>query len=231
MGLDIYLHKVKVLDETKNEFKAEGFRNASDIADEQNRASLKKALESAYKYLDKKHEIISLVDSGEYAKLYEKRVKSLFKYYNYPEFYLKKLGVSYDYATGEYSITPTNGIFELQTREDIVKKSYAPYIAYWRKVNFIYAYFDRKGLLDHESECAWVDVEDIKDIISRCEKVLADKNDATNDELLPTQSGFFFGSTEYDGWYYSDVKDTIKKLEKVLKDLKDDEQLYIAFSW
>ena len=231
MGLDIYLHKVKVLGETKNEFKAKGFRNASEVSDEQNKKALEKALENAKKYLDKKHEIISLVDSGEYEKLYEKRIKSLFKYFSYPEFYLDKLGVSYDYATGKYSITPTNGIFELQTREDIVKKSYAPYVAYWRKVNFIYAYFDSKGLLDHESECAWADVEDIKDIIQRCKKVLADKDDATNDELLPTQSGFFFGSTEYDSWYYDDAKNTIKQLKKVLRGLKDDEQLYIAFSW
>lgn len=231
MGLDIYLHKVKVLGETKNEFKAEGFRNASEVADKQGKASLEKALENAKKYLDKKHEISSLVDSGEYAKLYEKRIKSLFKYFDYPQFSLDKLGVTYDYKTGKYSITPTNGIFELQTREDILKRFYAPYIAYWRKVNFLYAYFDNKGLLDHESECAWVDVEDIKDIISRCEKVLADKYDVTNNELLPTQSGFFFGSTDYDSWYYSDVKDTIKKLKKVLKGLKDDEQLYIVFSW
>ena len=231
MGLDIYLHKVKVLGETKSEFKAKGFRNASEVADEQNKKALEKALENACKYLDKKHEISSLVDSGEYAKLYEKRIKSLFKYSNYPQFYFDKLGVTYDYGTGKYSITPTNGIFELQTREDIVKRSYAPYIAYWRKVNFIYAYFDNKGLLDHESECAWVDVEDIKDIIQRCEKVLADKDEVINDELLPTRSGFFFGSTEYDKWYYYDVKDTIKKLKKVLKALKDDEQLYIAFSW
>jgi len=35
-------------------------------------------------------------------------------------------------------------------------------------------------------------------------------------ELLPTASGFFFGSTEYDQWYYSDIKDTIEIIENVL---------------
>lgn len=35
-------------------------------------------------------------------------------------------------------------------------------------------------------------------------------------KLLPTTSGFFFGSTEYDQWYYADVKDTVEIIEKVL---------------
>ena len=35
--------------------------------------------------------------------------------------------------------------------------------------------------------------------------------------LLPTQSGFFFGGTEYDQWYYADVEDTIKIIERVLE--------------
>ena len=34
--------------------------------------------------------------------------------------------------------------------------------------------------------------------------------------LLPTQSGFFFGGTEYDQWYYEDVKQTVEIIENVL---------------
>jgi len=34
--------------------------------------------------------------------------------------------------------------------------------------------------------------------------------------LLPAQEGFFFGSTEYDKWYYDDVKETQAILEKEL---------------
>lgn len=37
-------------------------------------------------------------------------------------------------------------------------------------------------------------------------------------ELLPTQSGFFFGSTDYDEWYLQDIDDTINLLEQVLKE-------------
>lgn len=42
-------------------------------------------------------------------------------------------------------------------------------------------------------------------------------NSSIAEELLPTSSGFFFGGTEYDEYYYSDIKDTIEILEDVLK--------------
>jgi hypothetical protein len=37
-------------------------------------------------------------------------------------------------------------------------------------------------------------------------------------ELLPTGSGFFFGSTEYDEWYYQDLKDTAEAITTALED-------------
>lgn len=48
-------------------------------------------------------------------------------------------------------------------------------------------------------------------------------------ELLPTVSGFFFGSYEYDEYYLQDVKDTILMLESVLKVEGDD--YYYSSSW
>lgn len=35
-------------------------------------------------------------------------------------------------------------------------------------------------------------------------------------ELLPTSEGFFFGSTDYDQWYWSDIKDTVKIIDRAL---------------
>lgn len=48
-------------------------------------------------------------------------------------------------------------------------------------------------------------------------------------ELLPTQGGFFFGSTDYDQWYMEDIKDTIEILTKVLEETDFDTQM-IAYS-
>ena len=36
--------------------------------------------------------------------------------------------------------------------------------------------------------------------------------------LLPTQEGFFFGSTDYNEWYMQDIEYTIEILEKILKE-------------
>ena len=40
------------------------------------------------------------------------------------------------------------------------------------------------------------------------------------EDILPTEDGFFFGSTAYDKYYLDDINDTIKKLEKVVEDHK-----------
>jgi hypothetical protein len=41
-------------------------------------------------------------------------------------------------------------------------------------------------------------------------------NPTVAQRLLPTQSGFFFGSTDYDQWYFGDLKETLTVLEKEL---------------
>jgi hypothetical protein len=50
-------------------------------------------------------------------------------------------------------------------------------------------------------------------------------------ENLPTTSGFFFGSTEYDQWYWHDVKDCIKQMRKLYKAMSDDDFVVWDFSW
>jgi len=52
------------------------------------------------------------------------------------------------------------------------------------------------------------------------------------EELLPTQGGFFFGSTDYDQWYMQDIEYTIEILTKVLQET-DFETHMIAYgsSW
>lgn len=44
------------------------------------------------------------------------------------------------------------------------------------------------------------------------------ENPATAMVYLPTCSGFFYGSTEYDEYYYNDVKETVDIIEKVLSE-------------
>lgn len=51
-------------------------------------------------------------------------------------------------------------------------------------------------------------------------KVLKDTSIA--EKLLPTASGFFFGGTDYDDYYWDCLLDTKKILEEVLKDTEGD---------
>jgi hypothetical protein len=61
-------------------------------------------------------------------------------------------------------------------------------------------------------------------------KVVEDTSIA--EELLPSQSGFFFGSTDYDEWYIDDLKRTIEKIEKILKETDFDiYAIYYCSSW
>ena len=98
--------------------------------------------------------------------------------------------------------------------------------AYFRKVNFIYRYFGEK-LVD---ESCIVTKAEIEDIIERCKKVLADHSLAK--ELLPTCDGFFFGSTDYDNWYFKDVEDCQKQMEKLLEDYDETtDVIWVDMSW
>jgi len=60
-----------------------------------------------------------------------------------------------------------------------------------------------------------VDGKIVEDPILEPGKTVANKTVA--EELLPTTSGFFFGSTDYDQYYMQDINDTIKILEPLLK--------------
>lgn len=52
------------------------------------------------------------------------------------------------------------------------------------------------------------------------------------EKLLPTQAGFFFGSTGYDEYYFQDVKDTIRQIDAVLAQYKDKSvDFYYRASW
>lgn len=52
------------------------------------------------------------------------------------------------------------------------------------------------------------------------------------EELLPTQSGFFFGGTGYDSYYMDDIEETIDIIAKVLATTDfDTEMVYYVSSW
>lgn len=84
---------------------------------------------------------------------------------------------------------------------------------YWRKANAIHKWFV-ENCQDGVDECqeTYVSRKKLAELKKLCEEVLASKDT----DKLQTQSGFFFGGTDYDEWYWADIEQTIKICEKCL---------------
>jgi len=130
-------------------------------------------------------------------------------------------------------------------------------VAYWRKANAIHSWFV-ENVQDGKDECqrSSVQREDLVTLRNACEEILATvvkgepvtKNDGlfgpyetfpdlTLDtdlakELLETQDGFFFGSTDYGPWYVSNLEETVQQLDALLNDPAfKDASFYYHASW
>lgn len=92
-------------------------------------------------------------------------------------------------------------------------------IGYWRKANQIHGWIVRhkaEGVDDcQEIPLTRKDLQELKDL---CDTVLQDTSKAQ--DLLPPTSGFFFGSTEVDEYYFSDLQDTVKIIDNALSSRK-----------
>ena len=101
-------------------------------------------------------------------------------------------------------------------------------IGYWRKSNHIHKWFV-DNVQDGIDNCQPHDLskEQLIELKEVCKEVLKDRNKA--EELLPTGSGFFFGTTDYGEWYFEDIKETIKIINWALD--QDFEYFQYESSW
>ena len=102
-------------------------------------------------------------------------------------------------------------------------------VGYWRKANQIHQWFVdvvQNGV--DECQNSYVSRERLEELLDICKRVKEDNSLA--ESLLPTQSGFFFGGTEYDEYYFQDIDNTIKILEECLSDENADDFEYNS-SW
>lgn len=118
-----------------------------------------------------------------------------------------------------------NGYEFALDKDDVIKKE----VAYWRKANAIHQWFvEECG--DGVDECQemYVDKDKLKELLELCERVLENKNQAS--ELLPTQSGFFFGSLEYDEGYFQNIEYTKNTLINIINN-PHIRHVYYQASW
>ena len=128
------------------------------------------------------------------------------------------------YIGGNYDWNKVSGVIDISTHgmKPDIKLERVTYITeeigYWRKVNHIHRWFV-ENIQGGEDDCNEyiVPLDKLHELKTICEKVMADHTLAPS--LLPTEDGFFFGSTDYDEYYFNDVAETIKILDSALKEL------------
>lgn len=135
-----------------------------------------------------------------------------------------------------YSKEPERKIYnQLKRMFDVTPDDRSPHfnieacVGYWRKANHIHAWFVQncqKGR--DECQDAYVSREKLGELLNLCEEILA--GNIKPEEGLPTQSGFFFGGTDYDEGYRGDLKNTVEIIKKALAMPNDWEFQYQA-SW
>ena len=89
-------------------------------------------------------------------------------------------------------------------------------LGYWRKSNQIHNWFV-ENVQSGNDDCGFymVTKDNLNKLLDLCNQVLNDHTKAA--ELLPSKPGFFFGSTNYDSYYFDDLNQTVKILERALK--------------
>lgn len=106
-------------------------------------------------------------------------------------------------------------------------------VGYWRKANQIHRWFV-ENIQKGKDDCGeyYVSVEQLKELMFLCKSVRDIKE--MKSALLPTQDGFFFGSTDYDGYYEHDINSTIEIIEQILIEEENSEapsDYYYQSSW
>ena len=92
-------------------------------------------------------------------------------------------------------------------------------VGYWRKANAIHRWFV-ENVQKGEDDCKTYPVTLTQLITLRdlCQEVLNSKAVELAEATMPTKSGFFFGNTEYDDYYFDDLKSTIKIVDWILEE-------------
>lgn len=103
-------------------------------------------------------------------------------------------------------------------------------LCYWRKANQIREWFV-EHLDDTVGNCKYsiVTEDDLQHLLQDIDKVLSDPGLAPL--IIPTSSGFCFGSVEYDDWYFNDLKETKKYITKILVETDWEEEDVAYWEW
>jgi hypothetical protein len=139
-----------------------------------------------------------------------------------------------------YSETETyNNLVEAAglTKEEIPHSNFGTIsleVMYWRKVNAVHNWFVN-NVQDGVDDCKQyhVDRDKLVELMDTCKRVVNSRDDlSVAEELLPTGSGFFFGDTDYEEYYFEGLLDTIEAIERILTNKSfEGMDFYYQSSW
>ena len=107
-------------------------------------------------------------------------------------------------------------------------------LMYWRKANQIRRWFvDHLNDFDPSDNLGKYDVsrEVLQDLIDDIDYVLEDESIERAEEVMPTGSGFFFGNTEYDEYYFDSLKRTREQIQEILDTTSEEDEIYYTEWW
>lgn len=140
------------------------------------------------------------------------------------------IGANYEHRNVKGKIELTEGKDDTPINIELNKVKYIEEEAgYWRKVNAVHNWFvnNVQNGVDECQKC-YVQKEQLEELLRICKLIKEDHTLA--ESLLPTQGGFFFGTTEYGDWYFQGIEDTIEILTKALEN-SDNYEYYYQSSW
>jgi hypothetical protein len=129
------------------------------------------------------------------------------------------------WAEQEKTAKKIQKLIDTEYKVDYVKVD----IGYWRKANQIHGWFV-ENCQEGNDDCGtyYVSEKQLRELLKEVEEALLTENT----ENLEPKSGFFFGGTEIDEYYWDQLRATKKIIERFLnsKD-KDKMDVYYTSSW
>lgn len=134
------------------------------------------------------------------------------------------------YVGANFEHNNVTGVIDIKNNRGPIKVDFnkvstiTEIVGYWRKANAIHKWFV-DNVQGGKDDCAryHVDYDKLLKLKNLCLEVLETKDPSK----LPPQSGFFFGSTAIDDWYFDGLKHTVK----VINELDPGGGYYYESSW
>ena len=110
-------------------------------------------------------------------------------------------------------------------------------LVYWRKANAIHKFLSDKIIEEYGLEIEEIEncqnylisYQVLSDLMDTCQRVLQHRELAPHE--LPTYQGFFYGSYDYDDWYFEKVKETIQQIQPILNQYNPEDMFVYSVWW